>query len=893
MNPYEVLGVDRNAKDKAIKKAYRALSKKWHPDLFETEAEKKTATVKMREIIEAYGLIGTQKARAAYDASNPVSNSVYEHYAKKQTSAENAASQSDCSDDDLKMEKKRQAVLEFLKLEYEHKDDILDMFAELATGALNNDFSDEDYSETLELLLEEQRSCVKTIREIIRVAEEEKHITGLEATFNKAREVIDELTKIGEETPKTVEQAHYVEETRVLTEKIHDLMSGLADRVNSVTNFNLLYKTWEFADDNQLNSVRESHRKEARALLEDINWIKETATKRKIKVGTVEFSNYCHRTLGECKDLVTKSNQNLSLGLKALRNKFWKECCKYSTDKNGQTIFSGLDFNYHYCKGAFICPPNVDGIGNNALNWNCFESISISESLISRNSKIELPSDDNAKKLIITFDNHSQVVDISGIYWGVITREGKYICIYSRSFSNPTFAFVNSNEIYVYDDKTLPSRYGVKTLEEMSNSNRSWSYYAKSETERLKLHIWAQVAKSLPEPDVMELLPYSDEAIKHWVGLDKTNYNIALSKCDSRAKAKLVRLYIALGALNDAYGHAQAEWLISRLDASKMYRSRQERFPNEKNAKKTDIFSVSKSAVDFVEKNIGIKEFLPYVFVFLQDYERFQAEAKKAGVTLSAEFVIDTAPQLIFHCRADNVGAFTEQLLNIEANMNPRLADKVLLMRSLHDKCKKNIIETIDASNASNSRLQYRYLDLKSLETYQAFLEHFKYDKHYSYYSVEAENVFLSDNSHAIEIVNGKNERIAIAILNLFDEGELLADILKCDWNDRDIDVLKAIRRALIDQKYCNTLLTGISIGSNEDPNTTRQNPWRDILKHSTEEWAQNLRWTKFEYLFECPLLGTSYKGYRARFVLEGQGQKFSAPNPHSTGPKYRRRYDF
>ena len=153
--------------------------------------------------------------------------------------------------------------------------------------------------------------------------------------------------------------------------------------------------------------------------------------------------------------------------------------------------------------------------------------------------------------------------------------------------------------------------------------------------------------------------------------------------------------------------------------------------------------------------------------------------------------------------------------------------------------------------------------------------------------------MFLSDNSHVIEIVNCENEHIAIVILNLFDEGELFADILECNWGDIGIDVLEAIKRALIDQKYCNTLLTGISIGSNEDPNTTRENYWRDALKYSKVEWAQNVRWVKFEYLFECPLLGTSYKGYRARFVLEGHMQKFSAPTPYHTGPKHRRWYGF
>ena len=40
---YEVLGVDKNADDAAIKKAYRQLAKKYHPDMNpgDTEAEKK------------------------------------------------------------------------------------------------------------------------------------------------------------------------------------------------------------------------------------------------------------------------------------------------------------------------------------------------------------------------------------------------------------------------------------------------------------------------------------------------------------------------------------------------------------------------------------------------------------------------------------------------------------------------------------------------------------------------------------------------------------------------------------------------------------------------------------------------------------------------------------
>lgn len=148
-----------------------------------------------------------------------------------------------------------------------------------------------------------------------------------------------------------------------------------------------------------------------------------------------------------------------------------------------------------------------------------------------------------------------------------------------------------------------------------------------------------------------------------------------------------------------------------------------------------------------------------------------------------------------------------------------------------------------------------------------------------SYYFIESENVFLSSNSHAIEIIDEENEQIAVVILNLLDEGELFADIMR--WNVENIDVLEAIRRALIDQKNCNSLITGISIGMDEDPWTDRFNRWRDVVAWSHSEWTKEIKWIKFEYLFKTQMYGDSYKGYRARFMLEGKEQKLNPPNPH------------
>ena len=61
-DPYEVLGVPRNASQEQVKNAYRALAKKYHPDNFVGSPLADVANEKMQEINEAYDAIMSGKA---------------------------------------------------------------------------------------------------------------------------------------------------------------------------------------------------------------------------------------------------------------------------------------------------------------------------------------------------------------------------------------------------------------------------------------------------------------------------------------------------------------------------------------------------------------------------------------------------------------------------------------------------------------------------------------------------------------------------------------------------------------------------------------------------------------------------------------------------------------
>lgn len=61
---YKILGVDEKASQDDIKKAYRKLAKKYHPDLHPDDEKSQD---KFKEVNEAYEVIGDEEKRKQYD----------------------------------------------------------------------------------------------------------------------------------------------------------------------------------------------------------------------------------------------------------------------------------------------------------------------------------------------------------------------------------------------------------------------------------------------------------------------------------------------------------------------------------------------------------------------------------------------------------------------------------------------------------------------------------------------------------------------------------------------------------------------------------------------------------------------------------------------------------
>ncbi|WP_027632323.1 J domain-containing protein [Clostridium hydrogeniformans] len=73
-NPYEVLEINSNASQEEIKRAYKELAKKYHPDQYGNNPLRELAEEKMRELNEAYDYLMKNSSNSNFNGGNSNSN---------------------------------------------------------------------------------------------------------------------------------------------------------------------------------------------------------------------------------------------------------------------------------------------------------------------------------------------------------------------------------------------------------------------------------------------------------------------------------------------------------------------------------------------------------------------------------------------------------------------------------------------------------------------------------------------------------------------------------------------------------------------------------------------------------------------------------------------------
>jgi len=72
---YQILGIEKNATQEEIKKSYKKLALKWHPD--KNLNNQKEAEAKMKEINQAYETLSDPQKRKEYDSKQNDKNNHY------------------------------------------------------------------------------------------------------------------------------------------------------------------------------------------------------------------------------------------------------------------------------------------------------------------------------------------------------------------------------------------------------------------------------------------------------------------------------------------------------------------------------------------------------------------------------------------------------------------------------------------------------------------------------------------------------------------------------------------------------------------------------------------------------------------------------------------------
>lgn len=146
MNPYQILGISPDASDDEVKKAYRKLSKKFHPDANIGNPHQAEYTEKFKEVQNAYKTIMdgrkkgfTQQTYGQQSSSHTYSTGGYQYNGNDQNAYQEAAG--------FIQARRYQEALNILN-QIRNKSSIWFYYAALAENGLGNNLTAREYAQT-------------------------------------------------------------------------------------------------------------------------------------------------------------------------------------------------------------------------------------------------------------------------------------------------------------------------------------------------------------------------------------------------------------------------------------------------------------------------------------------------------------------------------------------------------------------------------------------------------------------------------------------------------------------------------------------------------------------------------------------------------------------------
>ncbi len=152
-DPYSVLGVSRGASDAEIKKAYRRLSRQYHPDSYagKSEQEQEMAEEKFRQIQEAYNQIVDERANGGRSYSSGPDYGGFAGYGDRNTRKSTTGNADDqylmAAMNYLCAKKYNEAINVLLSIDEEKRGGRWNYLCAIANMGLGNNIMAQEYAE--------------------------------------------------------------------------------------------------------------------------------------------------------------------------------------------------------------------------------------------------------------------------------------------------------------------------------------------------------------------------------------------------------------------------------------------------------------------------------------------------------------------------------------------------------------------------------------------------------------------------------------------------------------------------------------------------------------------------------------------------------------------------